>query len=78
MAPTVERVERIYCLSIRSRPDIIRIQAEILCEPSATNKKYKLKREGEVVASFDAEEVKGWWIEDKPAPSKFQPPGSLV
>ena len=78
MAPTVERVERFYCFSIRSPPDTIRIEAEILCEPSATNEKYKLKRKGEVVASFDADEVRGWWIEDKPASSKLQPTGSLA
>ena len=78
MAPTVEKTERLYFIKLRSRPEPIRIRAAVICEPSETNKHYTLKREGQPVASFDADDVSGWWIEEDPPAREWKSPGSLA
>ena len=79
MAPTVETpTERVYCIKLRTRPETIRIPASVICEPTETNNRYRLKRDGQPVASFDADEVLGWWIEEQPASREWKAPRGLA
>ena len=66
MAPTVEKEERLYFIKLRSRTEPIGIRASVICEPSEMSNRYTLKREGQPVASFCANDVSGWWIEEVP------------
>lgn len=59
MSPTVEKTERIYWISLRSKTSPIRVRADVICEPSNTEDSYRLKRDGHVVATFKAEDVTG-------------------
>ena len=78
MAPTVEKADRLYFIKLRSRPEPIMIRAAVICEPSETNKRYTLKREGQPVTSFDADDVSGWWIEEEPPKQQWTTPGALA
>lgn len=48
------------------------MRADILCEPSEENQhRYRLKREGEVVASYNEKEVVDWRVEEVPPDDKW-------
>ena len=78
MSPTVEKTERIYWISLRSKTSPIHVRADVICEPSSTEESYRLKREGQVVATFKAEDVTGWWLEDKDVRGEWSEPGSIA
>ena len=78
MSPTVEKTERIYWISLRSKTSAIRVRADVICEPSDNQDSYRLKRKGHVVATFKAEDVTGWWLEDEPERGEWKKPESLA
>ena len=64
MSPTVEeKPERIYCIRLKSADAEIRVSAGTICKPSEGDNTYRLKREGNVVGEFEADEVIGWWVD---------------
>ena len=58
-------VSRYYCLRFKDGK-IATIKADINCKPGPSNKFYRPKLNGAVVAEFPEKEVVGWWIEEPP------------
>ena len=67
MSPTVEQPrERWYHLKLKDG-EIVIVRAERICKPDETDQTYRLKREGQLVGEFQADEVAAWWVAEEPA-----------
>ena len=60
MSPTVENpVERTYYIQLKDGSEVC-VRASTLCRPDETNSKYRLKKDGEIVAEYASLQVVGW------------------